>query len=364
MFYIIYNVLAVSALTGFMAFVLVLADGVFANYGECNVNINGKKNLKVQGGSSLLSLLSANGIFIPSACGGKGTCGFCKVKIYEGADPLLPTEKPYLDENEINNSVRLSCQVKVKRDIKIEIPESLFNIRKYKTRVKAIVDYTYDIKGITLQLLEPAEIEFRAGQYVQLEAPKYEKIRQRVSRAYSISSCPADKDIIQLIIRKVPDGIVTTYVHHYLNVGDEVNFTGPFGDFFIRDTEADMIFTAGGSGKAPFKSIIEDLYNKGCKRNIIYFFGARTSRDIYLTDFFREYEKKMPNFKYIPVLSQPDENDDWEGLTGYIPPFYGKYIQNAENTEAYLCGSPGMIAAAERELTRLGIKKIYYDSFN
>jgi Na+-transporting NADH:ubiquinone oxidoreductase subunit F len=261
--------------------------------------------------------------------------------------------------------VRLSCQIKVRNDLKIVIPEELFNIKKYKAQIEEIIDYTYDIKGVTFKLLEPADIDFKAGQYMQLEAPKYEKSKQPVSRAYSISSTPELKDRVQLIIRLVPDGIVTTYVHNYMKIGDVVNLTGPFGDFFIRDTQADMIFVAGGSGKAPIKSMLEFLSKEKSTRKMTYFFGARSLKDLYLTEYMKEFENQLPNFKYEPVLSAPDPNDVWNGKTGYIPPYFSDVISDPSNTEAYLCGSPGMISAVEKELVKLGVPKnnIFYDSF-
>jgi Na+-transporting NADH:ubiquinone oxidoreductase subunit F len=270
-----------------------------------------------------------------------------------------------LNSQEINKGVRLACQIKVKEDLQIEIPEEIFNIRKFKAEVSQIRNFTYDIKELTLKLIEPNEIDFKAGQYVQLEAPPYEKSKHSVTRAYSIASSPLHKDYIQLIIRRVPDGICTTYIFDYLQQGDNINFTGPFGDFIIRDTQSDMLFVAGGSGKAPIKSMLEYLQNQGSKRRMIYMFGARTKDDLYLTEEFRELEEKLADFTYVPVLSKPKEGTDWQGKTGYIPPYFPEYIKDPQNTEAYLCGSPGMIAAVKKGLLENGVSEdnIYYDSF-
>ncbi len=362
---ILNTVLIVSGITGFLAFMLVVAEYFFANYGDCTININGKKKLVVKGGSSLLSTLNENKIYLASACGGRGSCGFCKCKVESGAGPLLPTEKPFLSPEEINDGVRLSCQVKVKEDIKITIPEEIFNIKKFNAVVEKIEDMTYDIKELTLRLKQPESIDFKAGQYVQLEAPPYEKSKNRVSRAYSISSNPKQDDLIQLIIRRVPEGICTTYVFDYLKEGDDVNFTGPFGDFFIRDTKADIFFVAGGSGKAPIKSMLKYMETVGTDRRMIYFFGARSKKDLYYTELFESYEKKFGDFTYVPVLSQPTEECEWEGRCGYIPPFFKEFLKDPANTEAYLCGSPGMINAVVGDLKKLGVAedKIYYDSF-
>lgn len=362
---ILYNILTATAISGILAVLLVLAEYFFANYGECKITINQKKEIKVKGGGNLLNALAENKIFIPSACGGRGSCGFCKVKVQDGAGPVLPTEKPYLSAKELQDNVRLSCQVKIRQDIQISIPEELFNIKKYKARIKEVIDYTYDIKGVTFELLEPDTIEFKAGQYMQLESPKYEKSKQPVSRAYSISSIPDMKNAVQLIIRRVPDGICTTWVHDFMKVGDIVNLTGPFGDFYIRDTDADIIFVAGGSGKAPIKSMVEYMEKYGSKRKMTYFFGARTKKDLYLTEEFNAHEKQLQDFTYVPVLSVPEPGEVWEGKTGYIPPYFKEYIRDPKQTEAYLCGSPGMISAVEKELLLLGVpsQNIYYDSF-
>lgn len=364
-FEIFQTVFIISVITGFLALLLVIAEALFANYGECRININGKKELVVKGGSSLLSTLNDNKIFLASACGGRGSCGFCKCTISSGAGPLLPTEKPFLSEKEISAGVRLSCQVKVKQDLSIKIPEEIFNVRKFKAKVSNITDLTYDIKELTLQLVDPDSISFKAGQYVQLESPAYEKSRQPVQRAYSISSNPNLNGMIQLIIRRVPEGICTTYVFDYLKEGDMISFTGPFGDFFIRETDADMLFIAGGSGKAPIKSMIEFLDEIRSRRRMVYFFGARSTKDLYYTELFRAYEKKLADFSYVPVLSQPTEECEWKGRCGYIPPFIPEFLKDPGNTEAYLCGSPGMIDAVKKALRELGVpdSKIYYDSF-
>lgn len=363
LFIIINNVLIFAAIGGFLAILLVLADYFLANYGDCQILINDKRKITIKGGNSLLSSLAENDIFIPSACGGRGTCGLCKIRALEGDGPLLPTEKPYLTKQEISEGVRLSCQVKVKKDISISIPEALFSIRKFKGVVENIIDYTYDTKGIVIKLLEPREIDFNAGQYIQLESKKYPKVRQVVSRAYSMANSPAHNDRVELIIRKVPDGIMTTFTHDYLKKDDQLFLTGPYGEFFIRDTDADMIFVAGGSGMAPFKGIMEDLAAKQSPRHIVYFFGARTEKDLFLVDEMREYEIKMPDFTFIPVLSNPESDSDWQGPTGYIPPLLDEYIRDPANTEGYLCGSPALINVTEKKMRELGIEKIYYDSF-
>ncbi|MDP8268570.1 MAG: 2Fe-2S iron-sulfur cluster binding domain-containing protein [Candidatus Tenebribacter davisii] len=362
---ILNTILIVAGITGFLALLLIIADYFLANYGECKITINKKKEIKVTGGDSLLSTLNEHKIFLPSACGGRGSCGFCKCKVESGGGPLLPTEKPFLSADEIENNIRLSCQVKVKEDINIQIPEDIFNIKKFRAKVINIKDLTYDIKEIKFKLEEPMEISFKAGQYMQLISQSYPKVRQSVSRAYSISSNPDHTDFIELIIRRVPEGICTTWVHDHLQVGDKVNLTGPFGDFYIHDTDADMLFVAGGSGKAPIKSMLEFLNKRNSTRRMGYFFGAQQRKELYYTEMFEKLEKEIQHFKYFPVLSQPTEACEWDGRCGYVLPFFDEFIKDPKNTEAYLCGSPGMIAACVKDLIKRGIpeEKIYYDSF-
>jgi len=359
------DILITCGISAFLAFILTLAQKYLNNYGICKIDINGKRSIDVEGGSSLLNSLTDKQVFLPSACGGRGSCGTCKCKVVSGGGPVLPTEKPFLSSTELSNGIRLSCQVKIKSDIRIDIPEAIFNIRKYRAVVHEILDYTYDIKGITFKMIEPGQIDFKTGQYVQLETKPYGKVKQKTVRAYSISSKPQEKDRVQLIIRLVPEGICTTWVHNHLQVGDEVNITGPYGDFYLRDTKADIIFVAGGSGKAPIKSMLEDLQVVGTTRKMTYFFGARDVKDLYLTEEMYAYEKVFDDFKYEPVLSHCNPECQWDGKRGYVMPYFKDAIIDPKNTEAYLCGSPGMINAVTKGLKELGVPadKIYFDSF-
>ncbi len=364
---LIISVGAIAAVSTILAVIMVIADATVANYGEVTITINEdmEKAVTVKGGRPLLSTLMGEEIFIPSACGGRGSCGLCKVTITEGAGQLLPTELPWLDEEERKNNVRLSCQVKVKEDMKIYIPEELFNVRQYTTRVERIRDLTYDIKEVTLNLLDPKAIEINAGQFVQFQVPEYELTDEPVYRAYSVASNPADKSKIELEIRLVPNGICTTYVHNYLKEGDEVIINGPYGEFFLRDTRRDVVCIAGGSGMAPIKSILLDMAEKGINRTTRYFFGARTTKDLFLVEELRELEEKLPDFVFIPALSNPEEDAHWEGETGLITDVVARHMTSGNNVEAYLCGSPGMIDACTKVLTGKGVPEelIYYDKF-
>ena len=362
---LIISIGAVTALTVVLAVILVVADAFIANYGECRITVNGKKELTVKGGRTLLSTLMEEEIFIPSACGGRGSCGLCKVKVDSGAGQYLPTELPWISAEEKAENVRMSCQVKVKQDMEIRIPEELFSVKQYRTKVTSIRDLTHDIKEVRFKLIAPDVMEYKAGQFVQILTPEYKLSDEQVFRAYSMSSVPSDTDEIELEIRLVPEGICTTWVHQYLKEGDEVTINGPYGDFFLRDTERDVICIAGGSGNAPIKSILLDMAEKGNTRKVSYFYGARTRKDLVLPDEMAAISKDLPNYRYIPVLSDPSAEDDWDGETGWVTDAVARYMDSGDNIEAYLCGSPGMIDACVKVLTEKGVPEdlIFYDKF-
>jgi Na+-transporting NADH:ubiquinone oxidoreductase subunit F len=261
--------------------------------------------------------------------------------------------------------VRLSCQVKVKRPLRIEIPPELFSVRQYRTQVIGLRDLTYDIKEVTLKLSKGETIDLKAGQFIQFEVPPYALTDEPVYRAYSVASSPSVHDRVELEIRLVPNGICTTYVHKYLKVGDAVTINGPYGDFFLNESGREMICVAGGSGMAPLKSILLRLNEQSSPRRIRYFFGARTTRDLFLMDEMRALEKSLPDFKFIPALSTPEAGTDWRGETGLITDVLGRHVTSVENAEAYLCGSPGMIDACLAVLRAKGLpaERIYYDKF-
>ena len=362
---ILIGVGAVSAVTTLLAVIMVIAEATIGNYGEVKITVNGRKHLTVEGGRSLLSSLMDERIFIPSACGGRGSCGLCKVRVESDAGQHLATELPWLTGEERAENVRLACQLKVKKDIEISIPDELFEVREFECRVSSIVDLTHDIKEITLRLESPGEIDFKAGQFIQFEVPEYELTPEPVYRAYSIASPPSRREEIQLEIRLVPSGICTTYVFEHLKVGDAVTINGPYGRFFLRDTGAPIIFVAGGSGNAPIRSILLDMLEKGIERKSVYFFGARTRADLFLVEEMRELERKLPGFRYIPSLSRPLPGDEWDGEVGRVTDTIGRHVDSAGDAEAYLCGSPGMIESVVQVLVEKGVEedRIYYDKF-
>ncbi len=358
-------VLIVSGLAAGLALMVVVAERLIANYGECKITLNGKRELTVQGGKPLLSALTDSRIFIPSACGGRGTCGACKVRVLAGGGALLPTEQPFLTPGEIADNLRLSCQVKVRNDLAIEIPEELFNIREYAARCTKIEDLTYDMKRFRFELVDPPALEFVAGQYVQLLCPRYRGNREEVYRAYSIASDPGDAGAVELIIRRVPGGICTTWCFDVLKTGDAVKFNGPYGDFRLSAAAAPMVFLAGGSGMAPFVAILHAMRQAHDRRKTIYFFGGNSTRDLCLLDQMAEFSRALPDFTFVPVVSRPEASSGWQGETGLVTEAVRRRHADLSGHEGYLCGSPGLIDAAQQVLTSLGMPpgRIFYDKF-
>jgi Na+-transporting NADH:ubiquinone oxidoreductase subunit F len=238
-------------------------------------------------------------------------------------------------------------------------------VKELNTHVAGITDFTHDIKGITLQLPDGEELDFKAGQFVQFFIPPYELSDKTIFRTYSIASAPSSKNRIDLIVRYVPHGIGSTYIFEHLKVGDPIKIKGTFGRFFMRESDHDILFIAGGSGMSAIKSIILDLAENSNKRKADCFFGAIARRDLYLLDEMKEIEGKMPGFRFIPALSNPDPDDEWHGETGLITDVVDRHIESGETTDAYLCGSPGMIDACVKVLHEKGIpdSRIFFDKF-
>jgi Na+-transporting NADH:ubiquinone oxidoreductase subunit F len=344
--------------------VLLVAEKYLADYGECVISINeGASVLEQKGGSSLLSALIDNKVFIPSACGGKGSCGFCKVEVHSGGGPILPTETPFVTRTEIRSGVRLACQVKVKQDLELAIPEELLSVKEYDATVASERYLTYDIKEVTFDLIEPAEIEQRPGQYIQIRAPGPDG---PVFRAYSISSPAYEKDKVQIVVRLIPGGIASTYIHS-LSVGDRVMFTGPYGEFKLSEEETtDIVCVGGGAGMAPITSIIHYVYSKWENRTCYLFFGCRTTKDVFYLEEFKELAKTYPNLKIIYALSDPiGEGEKWDGESGFIHLSVDKYLEFGKKSQAFLCGPPPMIEAVTDVLGEKGLKSedIFYDKF-
>ena len=343
---------------------LLVAERYLANYGTCTISVNdGSTVFELQGGGTLLSALYQSKVFIPSACGGKGSCGYCKVTVTDGGGPLLPTEVPFMTRAEARGGVRLACQTKVKQNLVIRLPEDLLSVREYRSVVERVVDVTHDIREVTLSLIEPGEINQRPGQYVQILAPGPDG---PVYRAYSISSPSQVKDKVQLVVRLVPGGIASTYVHG-LAEGDQVTFTGPFGEFRLsEDPDVELICVGGGAGMAPMANIIYSIYDRWPDRKCQLYFGCRSNRDIFYLKEFTTLAEAHPSLKVIYALSDPlAEGESWDGDTGFIHLSLEKRLTPGRKTQAFLCGPPPMIEAVMEVLAGKGVfgADVFYDKF-
>jgi len=364
--------LSIAGISAVLGALITITDKIVNNYGDVVVDINsGKRELNIKGGAPLLQTLAESGIFVPSACGGRGSCGACKVKVHSDVGPHLPTETPYLDKDEIEQNVRLSCQIKVKDNLQIEIPEALFNVQEFDGVVERVKDVTHDIKEVYIKLPEGKEVNFVCGQYGQIEVPPYDKIKTPTQRAYSMSSPPSDKNHLEFLVRLVPGGIVTSYVHEHLQEGQKMKVIAPFGDFNVKDTGAPMICVAGGSGMAPFKSIFQHMIETGEieTREVWYFFGARSKRDVFYLDWLDGLDAKYEKFHFVAALSEPQEEDNWTGATGLITEVLATYLTDTisrdQPLEGYLCGSPGMLDACMAVMRKFDMSEenIYFDKF-
>lgn len=343
---------------------LLIAEKYLADYGTCQVSVNDNSLVLEQpGGCTLLSALYENKIFIPSACGGKGSCGYCKVTVTSGGGPLLPTETPYLTRAEQRNGVRLACQVKVKQNLEISLPEDLLNVKEYNAVVGDVVTLTHDIKEVNFDLLEPLEINQRPGQYIQIRSPSPDG---PVFRAYSISSATYEKNKVQLNVRLVPGGIASTYIHG-LKTGEKVYFTGPYGEFRLSENpDEEIVCVGGGCGMAPMRNIILSIYSRWPDRVCWLFFGCRTTKDVFYLQEFKALAAKHPNFHVVYALSDPLEaGSSWDGDSGFVHLSVDKRLKPNIPRQAFLCGPPPMIDAVTEVLKTKGMKaeEIFYDKF-
>lgn len=360
------HILIISGISAFLAVIIEIAHTYIANYGDCRLSINDAKDLTIKGGEPLLFSLMEKQIFIPSACGGKGSCSLCKVKVIEGGGPVLPTETPYLSSDEMQHHVRLSCQLKVKNDLRIEIPEELFLIREYDVTVDRIEALTHETNSVHLKIVDSLEgIDFMPGQYVQLKIPKYRRTRQSEYRAYSIASPPRDRFNIKLLITKVPKGAVSTYVHDYLKESERLKLTGPFGDFFLRESDRDILMIATGSGIAPFLSMLYHMKHQRISRKTVLFFGDRTPADLLCREEISFFEAELPDFTFIPILSRVKGKDQWKGERGRVTDLIKKYVLPGEPVDVYICGAPVMVKSCMDLLIEKGIpeENIMFDKF-
>ncbi len=385
---------------------LMVARSRLVPSGEVTIRINddADRSLHVPSGSTLLSTLASQQIFVPSACGGKGTCGVCTVEVHEGGGALLPTETSHISPGEARRGVRLSCQVKVKQDMDIHIDENIFGVRRWKCRVRSNNNVATFIKELILELPPGETVPFRAGGYVQIEAPPHEvdfsridvpakyredwetfglfklhsTVTEKVQRAYSMANYPEEHDIIMLNVRVatppprtsgLPPGVMSSYIFN-LKPGDEVTIAGPFGEFFAKDTNAEMCFIGGGAGMAPMRSHIFDQFRRlHTDRKVTFWYGARSMREAFYVDDFNEIAAENPNFAWTLALSEPRPEDNWTGATGFIHNvLYDNYLSKhpaPEDIEYYLCGPPMMLQACMKMLDSLGVDRenIAFDDF-
>lgn len=349
------------------AVALQVAEKLLADYGECTIKVNDKEGFVIEGGGTLLDALYGQRIFIPSACFGKGTCGFCKVTVPDGGGPVLPTELPFLTREEIGEDVRLACQVKVKTDLHILVRPEYLTVQEFRATVKSARTLTPDTREIVISLGDPprgggpAEIEFRPGQYVQIRVPA----REPTYRAYSISSPPETRNEIELIVRLVPGGLGSTYLHN-IEPGDEIDFTGPYGEFELSEAEdTDIVCVAGGCGLAPVKSILHYLYSKWPERKSWLFFGARSAADVMYLDEFEALAAEHPGLTVCYALSEPKATDEWEGNVGFIHKSVEARLPEGADRQAFMCGPPPMVEAAMKVLNAKGVSedRVFYDKF-
>jgi Na+-transporting NADH:ubiquinone oxidoreductase subunit F len=329
------------------------------------ITINDRPPVETPTGRSLLAALKEQTIFVPSACGGHGICGLCRVKVRSGAGPCTSREEALLSKADRLAGMRLACQVPVERDLRIAIPDDFFNVREYKAEVVALRDLTPDIREITFRLRSPPAMDFKAGQYIQLRIPPYEQSRRTIYRAYSIASPPSARNRLELEVRQVLHGMGTTYLFKHLPLNTSVVFNGPYGEFYLRESNRAVILIAGGAGMAPMKAMLCDMQARKIRRSVRYFFGARTQRDLFLMDEMQALQQGLPDFRFIPALSNPLPEDRWTGETGLVTEVLDRHLENPYPGEAYLCGSPAMIQACIKILQKKGVAKdrIFYDAF-
>ena len=370
------------------------------------INDNDDKSITVKPGSTLLSALANESVFLPSACGGGGTCAMCKCQIFEGGGEILPTEKGHINRSEAKENWRLACQVKIKENMSVQVPSEIFDIQKWECTVRSNKNVATFIKELVLELPKGENLNFTAGGYIQIDIPEYSNLKfkdfniekeyhpdwdkfkiwdvvanndEDCFRAYSMANHPAEGNIVMLNVRiatpppalwgQVPPGIASSYIFN-LKEGDKVTISGPFGDFFVKDTDREMVYLGGGAGMAPMRSHLFDLLEtQKSKRKITFFYGARSAKEMFYHDDFLRLQKEHPNFKYIVGLSEPMPEDNWDGPTGFIHnianDLYLKDHEDPSDIEYYMCGPPMMIDACDKLLYDLGVDRdmIAYDSF-
>ena len=401
---IILGVLFFTFIVVALVFVILGAKSKLVAEGNVDILINDEKTIHVPIGSKLLTALADNNLFVSSACGGGGTCAQCKVKVNEGGGDILPTELSHITKREAAEGDRLACQVTVKQNMKIHVHDEVFGVKKWVTTVRSNHNVATFIKELVLELPKGEIVDFRAGGYIQIECPphiakfadfaveekfrddwdkyniwQYESIvKEPAIRAYSMANYPEESDIIMLNVRiatpppgaqGIPPGVMSSYIFN-LKPGDKVTISGPFGEFFARETENEMVFIGGGAGMAPMRShIFDQLRRLKSKRKMTFWYGARSLREMFYVNDFDTLQKENPNFKWHIALSEPKPEDNWTGYTGFIHNvLYENYLKDhpaPEDCEYYMCGPPMMNAAVIQMLLDIGVERenIMLDDF-
>ena len=401
---IILGVVMFTVIVLSLVIVILAAKAKLVSGGEVQILINDEKTITVPAGGKLLQTLASNNVFLASACGGGGSCAQCRCIVNDGGGSILPTEEAHFNRREQNEGWRLSCQVPVKQNMKIHVPEEVFGVKQWECTVESNPNVATFIKELTLRLPEGESVDFRAGGYVQLEAPphhvKYSdfnvepqfrgdwerfgffklesKVTEPVIRAYSMANYPEEKGIVKFNIRiatpppksqGIPPGKMSSYVFS-LKPGDKITVYGPFGEFFAKKTDAEMVFIGGGAGMAPMRShIFDQLRRLKSDRKMTFWYGARSLRELFYKEDYDMLQAENPNFKWHIALSDPQPEDNWTGLTGFIHNvLYEQYLKDhpaPEDCEYYMCGPPMMNAAVIKMLKDLGVEdeNIMLDDF-
>jgi Na+-transporting NADH:ubiquinone oxidoreductase subunit F len=386
--------------------VILMARAKLVSAGDVTLNINGEKSVTVPAGGKLLGTLAEQGIYLSSACGGGGSCGQCRCQVLDGGGSMLSTEEGHFTRSEAREDWRLSCQVAVKQDMTIKVPEDAFGVQRWECTVESNENVATFIKELVLKLPEGANVDFRAGGFVQLEIPPYamsyekdidvqpkfredwdkfkiwrytSKVTEPTIRAYSMANYPEEKGVLKFNIRvatpppgrdDVPAGKMSSYVFS-LKPGDKVTVFGPYGDFFVKDTPNEKIWIGGGAGMAPLRShIFDELKRKeNAKNKMSFWYGARSLKEMFYVEDFDTLDERFDNFDWHVALSDPMPEDNWEGLTGFIHNVvFDQYLKDhpaPEDCEYYLCGPPPMVAAVLKMLDDLGVEpeNILLDDF-
>ena len=402
---IFFSIIVFTGILLLLAMLILWVRARLVPQGDITITVNGEKELIAAAGGRLLGTLADAGIFVPSACGGGGTCGQCRVRVLEGGGSLLPTEASLISKREAAEGERLACQVAVSMDMGVQVSEDVFGVKKWQCAVRSNDNLATFIKELVLELPAGETLDFKAGGYIQIECEPHElayssfdigeefledwkkfgllELRSVVTepaiRAYSMANYPEENDIVMLNVRiatpppgagdKVPTGIMSSYIFN-LKPGDPVTISGPYGEFLAKDTDAEMVFIGGGAGMAPMRShVLDQLKRLRSKRKIAFWYGARSLREAFYVKEFDELERKHENFSWHLALSDPLPEDHWEGMVGFIHEvLYDNYLKDhpaPEDCEYYMCGPPMMIAAVERLLYDLGVEEenVLFDDF-